>query len=118
MLREIISSVTEEKCQSTIIFDSHFCMIGQGYYHVAYFQRGPTRPGFIITSTAPPDIFRTSNRPQSADVVDSAEPVIRKTFPESWIFDSFDGSSGYLKLFKELVVSLELPLSSLIVVLS
>lgn len=54
-----------------------------------------------ITSTRM--MFSTTRRSQESgarDVVDSfTAPAIRKTFPESWIFENIEESQGYINHF-------------------
>lgn len=48
-------------------------------------------------------MFATTRRSQESgarDVVDSfTAPAIRKTFPESWIFDNIEESQGYINQY-------------------
>lgn len=78
----------------------HFFKLEDHNYQV--YRRGGTVPSrlYTITSTRP-SILTTQNPPtsKSVDVVDSVEPTIRKSFPESWIFDSFEDSLGYFQFF-------------------
>lgn len=75
----------------------HLCnLFSLGKYYLIATSRGDHGPiptitstrRMILTSRRVPDKQKT----ESSDVVDSpSAPVIRKTFPESWIFDSIDG---------------------------
>lgn len=50
-------------------------------------RRGGTTNRVLITAQ-PSTVSKVSKK-------ESIEPTIRKSFPESWIFDAFDNNQGY-----------------------
>lgn len=72
-----------------------------GYSHVYHFnqnrRKGESTGMFTTSTTFMPLTTRISHKSQAVDVVDSSSsPTIRKTFPESWIFDTIEASHEYI----------------------
>ncbi|XP_062547430.1 thioester-containing protein 1 allele R1-like isoform X10 [Armigeres subalbatus] len=69
--------------------------------HLQVVYKKNTQPVFFLDSVSRVDVLDSPTVGNKADSGPSLEPTVRKTFPESWIWDQFDGFSGEKTITKK-----------------